>query len=416
MPQYSYQVVGGDGKTARGTLAAASLSEAAAALRRQGLAITSLKERELPAAAEPAPASSIDLKSLLIRISRVKQSDVVVLLWQMAALIASGVTITNSLSVLEAQCRNRRLKFILSSVRRDVEAGQSLTDAMERFPKTFPPMVTSVLKTGEATGLLDTTMERVAAYWEEKLALLGRIITSSVYPAIVLLVSLGVAYYMVSHVIPSIAPLLAMMGGEMPWATEVLVYIADNLSANLTKLGIGLAALAVVMAGVYHLPAGRYFIDRHKTRLPLLGSIFQYAIVVHFARTFSLLINSGVSVLEALKATRETIGNKAVKRVIDRMIDRVLHGESLSEPLLRAGNYFPPMIGNMVKVGEETGQVDASLTMVAGIYAKLLEERINKMISLMEPLLLLVLGGMVGFIAAALVSGILASYGGMAAG
>lgn len=416
MPQYRYQAVGRDGKTARGTLAAAGLSEAAAALRGQGLAITSLKEQEQQAAAGAAPASSFDLNSLLIRIIRVKQSDVVVLLWQMAALIASGVTIVNSLSVLEEQSRNRRLKYILSSVRRDVEAGQSLTDAMLRFPKTFPPMVTSVLKTGEATGLLDTAMERVAAYWEEKLALLRRIITSSAYPAVVLLVSLGVAYYLVSHVVPSIAPLLAMMGGEMPWATEILVYIADNLSANLTKLGIGLGVLVAVMAGVYHLPAGRYFIDRHKTRLPLLGAIFQYTIVVHFAKTLALLINSGVSILEALKATRETVGNRAVRRVIDRMIDRVLHGESLSEPLLRAGNYFPPLVGNMVKVGEETGRVDSSLTMVAGIYAKLLEERINKMISLMEPLLLVVLGGMVAFIAAALVSGILASYGGLAAG
>jgi type IV pilus assembly protein PilC len=416
MPQYSYQAVGGDGKTAKGTLAADSLSGAAAVLRRRGLVITGLKEQERPASAEAPPAASWDLNRLLIRISRVKQSDVVVLLWQMAALLASGVTITSALSVLEAQCRNRRLKFILSSVRRDVEAGQSLTDAMARFPKTFPPMVTSALKTGETTGLLDTTMERVAAYWEEKLALLGRIIASSIYPAIVLLMSLGVVYFMVGHVIPSIAPLMAVMGGEMPWATEVLVYIADNLSANLNKLGIGLAGLMIVMAGVYRLPASRYFIDRHKTRLPLLGSIFQYAIVVHFARTLSLLINSGVSVLEALKATRETTGNKAVKRVIDRMIDRVLHGESLSEPLLRAGNYFPPMVGSMVKVGEETGQVDASLTMVAGIYAKLLDGRINKMISLMEPLLLVVLGGVVAFIVAAIVSGILASYGGMAAG
>jgi type IV pilus assembly protein PilC len=146
----------------------------------------------------------------------------------------------------------------------------------------------------------------------------------------------------------------------------------------------------------------------------LLGPVFQYTIVVHFARTLALLLSSGVPVLEALKNTRETISNRAVRKVVDGMIDRVLHGENLSEPLLKAGNYFPPMVGSMVKVGEETGQVDSSLTMVANIYSKLLEERIKKLISLMEPLLILVLGGVVGFVAAALISAIMAGYAGLA--
>lgn len=412
MPQYSYQVIGRDGKTARGTLAAGSLSEAASELRRQGLAITKLKEKDLQAAAEAPSVPSINLNDLLIKLSRVKQSDVVILLWQMAALITSGVSIVAALSVLEKQSRNRRMKFILSSIRRDVEAGKSLSDAMQQFPKTFPLMVTSILKTGETSGLLDTAMERIATYWEEKLALLRKVITSSVYPAIVLLISMGVVIFMVSYVIPNMVPFLEMMGGDLPWNTRVLVYIADNVSANLARLGMGLGGLVVIMAGAYYLPAGRTFIDRYKMHIPVLGSIFQYTIIVHFAKTFSLLISSGVSIVEALKATRETIGNTAVKKVIDRMIDRVLHGENLSDPLLRAGNFFPPMVGNMVKVGEETGGVDSSLMMVAEIYAKLLHSKIEKMISLIEPALLVVLGGLVGFIASALIGGILASYGG----
>ncbi|ACV63446.1 type II secretion system protein [Desulfofarcimen acetoxidans DSM 771] len=411
MPQYSYQVVGRDGKTARGTFSAGSLSEAVSALRGQGLAITSIKEQEGQAAAKTASVPSVNLNDLLIRLSRVKQSDVVILLWQLAALITAGVSIVASLVVLEQQSRNRRLKFILSSVRRDVEAGKALSDAMIQFPGTFPIMVTSILKTGETTGLLDTAMERVAKYWEERLELMRKVISSSLYPAIVLLVSLGVIIFMVSYVLPKLAPFLESMGGEMPWNTRLLIDIAGNASANLGKLGIGLGCLVVVMAVVYYLPAGRYFIDRYKTRIPLMGPIFQYTVVVHFAKTLALLVSSGVSVLEALKATRETISNTAVKKVIERMVDRVLRGENLSDPLLRAGNYFPPMVGNMVKVGEETGSVDSSLLMVADIYGKLLQAKIDKMISLMEPILIVVLGGIVGFIAAALVGAMVAGYG-----
>ncbi|MCL6447050.1 MAG: type II secretion system F family protein [Armatimonadetes bacterium] len=414
MPQYSYEVIGRDGKAARGTLGAGSLSEAASVLRRQGLTITSLKEKDRPSAAEALPVPSINLNDFLVKISRVKQSDVVILLWQMAALIKAGVSIVASLSVLEKQSRNRRLKFVLSSIRRDVEAGKSLSDAMRQFPGTFPLMVTSILKTGETSGLLDTAMESVAAYWEEKLALWRKVVASSVYPAIVLLVSVGVVIFMVSYVIPNMVPFLEMMGGDLPWNTRVLVYIADNVSANLARLGAGLGGLAAVVAGAYCLPAGRGLIDRYKMRLPGLGPVFQSALIVHFAKTFSLLISSGVPVVEALQATRETISNVAIKKVIDRLADSVLHGESLSDPLLRAENFFPPLVGNMVKVGEETGGVDSSLTMVADIYAKLLQSKIEKMISLIEPALLVVLGGLVGFIASALISGILASYGGIA--
>jgi type IV pilus assembly protein PilC len=215
--------------------------------------------------------------------------------------------------------------------------------------------------------------------------------------------------------IPSkINDLEKMMGGDLPWNTMVLVYIADNVSANLARLGTGLGGLVVIMAGANCLPAGRGFIDRCKMYIPVLGSVFQYAIIVHFAKTFSLLISSGVSVVEALQATRETISNMAVKKVIDRMIDRVLHGENLSDPLLRAGNFFPPIVGNMVKVGEETGGVDASLMMVADIYTRLLQSKIERMINLIEPALLVVLGGLVDFIASALIGGIVSSYGGMA--
>ena len=412
MPQYSYEAIDPQGKTVRGSVAGAGLSETGATLRGQGFIITSLKEQaSLEEETKDLPAPSISINDLLIRISRVKQSDVVLLLRQLAALITAGVSIMVSLSILENQSSNRRLKFILASLRQDVEAGNSLSDAMKQFPKTFPPMVTNVLKTGETSGLLDISMDRVATYWEEKLVLRQQLITSMMYPVIILLVAMGVMLFILSYVLPNMVPFLETMGGELPATTRFLIFLSDSVSANLGRIGMALGLLVAIVVATYHLPAGRYFIDRYKMRMPVLGPLFQYSMIVFFSKTLSMLINSGVSIIEALKATRETIGNLAVKNVIDRMVERVMYGENLSDPLLEPGSMFPPMVGNMVKVGEETGGIDSSLLMVADIYGKLLETSIKRMITMIEPFLLVVLGGMVGFIAVSLIGAILASYG-----
>ena len=360
--------------------------------------------------AEPLP-EEWPKPDLLARLSMVKQGEVVFCLRQLAYLIKSGVSIVSSLFLLADQTKNRKLKYILACVRRDVEAGRPLSEAMARFPKTFPLMVTSVLKTGETSGLIDTAMDRVAAYWEERLTRLRKILSSLLYPAIVLLVTCGVVAFMISYVIPRIVPLLEVLGGELPWNTMLLVSIGENSAAILAQTGI-LAVILIVAGGIlYCVPQTRYLIDRYKLRLPLIGPIFQYAIVTHFARTLALLVSSGVSIVESLTATRATIKNRFVQRSVDQMTEMVLYGENLSAPFFRAGSVFPAMVGTMIRVGEETGAVDGALTSVAEIYDQMLQSRIEKMTTLIEPALIVTLGGMVAFVASALIGGILASYG-----
>jgi type IV pilus assembly protein PilC len=362
LPRYSYEAFDSSGKTVRGIISGGNIAESAAALRKQDLFITTLNEQAEPTA-ETTPAPSF------------------------------------------------KLKFILSSIRRDVELGKSLTGALERFPRIFPPVFTTILKTGEATGLLDTAMERAAGLWEEKLALRRQIVSSTAYPALILATAIGAVIFMVSYVIPRIVPFLESMGGKLPWNTRLLIALADNFPAVAPKVGIGLGIAAGVLALTHRLPAARYFLDRGKLLLPFVGPVFQYALIIQFARTLSLLINSGIPVVEALRLTGEGTGNTAAKRVIDRMIEHVLYGENLSEPLLEATNIFPPMVGNMVRVGEETGNVDSSLSMVADIYNEMLQTHLKRMAVLIEPVLILFLGGLVAFVAYALISAIIASYG-----
>lgn len=411
VPEYAYEGINAGGKRIRGKVSGASISEAGVGLRRRGLMLTSLREvEEDPGQAAAAPAA-LNLSSLLTRLSRVKSYDVVLLLRQLAALIKAGVPIVLSLSILENQSTNRRMKKILASVRQEVEAGNPLSEAMQQFPRVFPPTVTYIIKTGETSGLLDTAIEQVTGYWEERMALKQQIVTSMIYPVIVLLVSIGVVGFIIGYVIPQMMSFLAEMGGDLPWTTQFLVDIGENVSTRLPQIGIGLGAAVLAGVLIYLWPAGRYFIDRHIIKVPVIGVIFQYSSIVFFARTLAMLIGSGIPIVEALRATRDSISNRAVKKVIDEMEESVLAGENLSDPLLKGVKMFSPMVGNMVKVGEETGGVDSSLALVAEIYAKLLESRIKKMISLIEPALLVLLGGIVGFIAVALVGAILASYG-----
>ncbi|AEG58753.1 type II secretion system F family protein [Desulforamulus ruminis] len=411
MPQYVYEAMDPAGKAARGTITGNSLSEAGGELRRKGFIITNLREQEAEKVREEKARSfSLNLDDILAKVTRVKQDEVILFLNQLAAMITAGVSIVNALSILEKQSTNKRFKKILSAVRQDVEAGNSLSEAMVQFPKIFPQMITSLLRTGETSGLLDKAMVQVAHYMEERQVLKRQITSSAIYPAIVLLASLGVLYFMVSFVIPNMAPFLEMMGGDLPWNTKLLIYISDNISANLDKVGMVVGGLVAVVLMAYKIPQTRLLIDRYKIKIPLVGSIFQYGLIVSFAKTFSILISSGVSIVEALKCTRDTISNKALVGDLDKIIEKVLYGENISDPLLASRSFFPPMVGNMVKVGEETGFVDTSLLTVSGIYEKMLQLKIQRMTSLIEPILLIVMGGMVGFIAAALIGGIISSY------
>jgi type IV pilus assembly protein PilC len=415
MPQYRYQAVDKNNKTIGGTLESESMAAASAQLRESGLAITALQESAAPPADDdalerPSPGFTFSLNDLLIKISNVKQGDVILTLRQMAALIEAGVSVVSSLAILERQTKNRKLKFTLQKVREEVEGGNALSDAMEKFPKVFPPAITTTVRTGETSGLLDTSIEQIAGYLEERAALKGQLITSLIYPAVVFSATIFVIGFMVGFVIPRIIPFLEMMGGELPWNTRILVTAANLVSGHLKD--IGLAVLAAASSGIllYRVRRARYYMDLYMMRLPFFGFIIRYSMIVQFAKTLSLLIGSGVGIVESLRTTQNTIANLAVRDAIDNFIGNILLGEGLADPIAQAGHIFTPMVGSMVKVGEETGNLDASLVRVGNIHKDILESYIKKLNSSLEPFLILTLAGMVGFVAWGMVAGMLSGY------
>ncbi len=409
MPSFFYTALDPRGKTVKGTISGATITEAARTLRSWGLSITALEE-----AGDPDEGASAPSPDLLTSLSFVTQADVVLLLKQMAAMLRSGISLVPTLSLLERQTSRRKLKFILARLRSEVETGKPLSEAMALFPRTFPSLLISMVKVGETTGLLETSLERVAALWEEKLGLFRRILSTLIYPALVFAAALGAVAFLVGYVVPKLTPFVKSMGGKLTWNVEILLAAGASFPVLAPKIFAGVALVAGLFGLLHYLPGPRYYLDLAKLRLPLIGSVFTSALVVHFARTFSLLLESGVPVLDSLRITEESASNYAAKKVLREMAERVLEGENLSAPLLNATRVFPPVVGTSVRVGEETGGVDTSLAMVARMYQELLEVRLKQLVNLIEPALIIFLGGIVAFVASAMICAIISSYGRLA--
>ncbi|MCL0032881.1 type II secretion system F family protein [Peptococcaceae bacterium] len=415
MPQYKYQAIDDlSGKIIKDSVSAEDISGAAVLLRERGLSIISIDnnpvKEDLPAVKENASAPEFTLDDILLYFSRVKKTDITLFLKQMASLIAGGVSVVESLSVLEQQTTSRGLKKLIGAIRNDVEAGWPLSAALEKFPKKFPRLVTSIIKTGEASGLLDEAMNQVVGYMEASAALRRQVLTAFFYPSIVLVVTIGVVFFMTGFVIPQIMPFIQMQGGQVPWNTQLLMDISSYVQENLGNIALGMLVSVILLAVLYKIPFTGALIDRYKMVLPVFGSIFQCGMLVHFSKTLHLLLSSGLPVIEAVRATAETISNRAMRQTLTAMSEAVLGGLSLSETMKKAGILFPPLVVTVIKVGEETGNIDRSLQMVNEMYSDLLQRKIKAMTAMIEPVLIIFLGGVVGFVVWGMIAGILAGY------
>lgn len=349
-------------------------------------------------------------RSFLVRLTPVKQAELIMMLKQLSALIASGMALVPSLHIMEEQVTNRKLRVTLRRMRQEIEQGKSLSEAFDGFPRIFPVTVRSTIRVGETSGLLETAMEQITQFMEEQSAIRGGVVTALIYPAIVFVATMGLLVFMVLVVIPQIIPFLEMMGGEMPWNTRLLIDVTEFAGKNARSGGLALVAAGLLIFVLQKTRLGRYRLDLLKTRMPLFGFLIHNSIIVQFAKTMHLLVSSGVPLVEALTSAREIDKNSVIRRAIDMCISGVLQGESLSEPMRKAAYIFPPLVRSMVKVGEETGTMDASLKRIGDIHYSLLQSYIKRLNATLEPVLLLFLGGMVGFVAAAMIGGIIAGY------
>jgi type IV pilus assembly protein PilC len=335
-------------------------------------------------------------------LNRVKLTDVAIMTRQLATMVSSGMTILRALYVLEEQTENKLLCSALVQVRKDVEAGLSFSDSLERHPKVFNPLYIAMARAGETGGILDEALVRTADELEKEDSLRRQIRSAMVYPAVVLSFAMIVLLILVAFLVPVFIGVFKQFGGDLPTITKVTVVMSKAVTGYWYLLILGSAGTVYGFMKWKKSERGRAQWDRFKLRVPFkIGDIVQKVALARWSRTLSALVSGGVPILQALDITGKTAGNTVVEEAMGGVIDSVKRGGTISAPL-QAAPVFPTMVGHMVGVGEETGAMDSMLTKIAEFYEDQVEAAVKSLTSILEPVMIILVGGMVGFIVIAM--------------
>ncbi|MFA5144305.1 MAG: type II secretion system F family protein [Candidatus Omnitrophota bacterium] len=390
MALYSYRARDSAGKVVKGTMEAADKTELIDKLHKMGYMTTNVRESSGRAAS-----------SVLDSFSWIRSDDILVFYVQLANMISAGITILMSLNTLAKQTENKALKQAIGNVSRQVEAGASLSQAFASQPRIFSKLFVNMIKAGEASGNLDSVLMRYAQFFENQNELKQKINSALFYPVILLCAGLAVTLFIITFVIPQFAEIYLKAGIKLPLPT-LIVYNAGIAIKKFWYLGIiAFIALFIGIRLYIKLDAGRLLFDRMKLTLPIVGSLYRKVVMARFSRTLATLLGSGVPILQSLDITREVVGNEVIARAVSNIRGYVEKGERMSEPM-RVSEEFPPDIVQMVAVGEETGNVDGMLNKTADFYDITVEYAVKRLTTIIEPLFLVILGIMVGFIMASM--------------
>jgi type IV pilus assembly protein PilC len=356
-------------------------------LKESGYFITTLRRQ----------AKQPTVEELLVRLRGVRLKDLAIFTRQLATMINAGLTITMCLSILEQQSSNRRLMEVIRLLRTDVEGGLPLSDALAKHPDEFSSLYINMVRAGETGGVLDEVLTRLASLLEKELALRQKVRAAMVYPTVIATAAVGIVSFIVFFILPKFAALFQDLDVPLPAPTRFLIWV------TVTAQHSWYIMILVLISGVYglryyiHTPPGRAWFDRTKLRVPLFGNINRNVLMTRFARTFGTLTNSGVPILQALDVVSKAVDNVIVSQAIASVRASIREGETIAGPL-QASGIFPPMVVQMVSVGERTGGLDAMLGKVADFYDTEVEYAVAGLTSILEPALIMVLGGVVGFI------------------
>lgn len=391
---FEYKARDRAGKIIAATMEAGSQREVATALREKGYFVSEIK------APKKGLSADIKLPAWLDPGSRPGMRDVTVFSRQFATVINAGLPVVQSLAILQRQTEKEGFKNALKKIREDVETGIPLSDAMAKFPGIFNKLYIYLVKAGEVSGNLDGILERVAAYMEKQAALRGKIRTALTYPTVVLIIALAVTFFLLTGIVPQFAQILDQLGGDLPIITRVLIAISDFLRTLwwLLALVIGGAITALILW--YRTDGGRHALDRLMLRLPVLGVLIQKTAIANFSNTFGLLLRSGVNIIESIDITKGSAGNAIVEDILEETKEAVQRGEQISTTLMKYPRVFPPLVSSMTAIGEETGAVDSMMQKIADFYEREVDEAVASLTAALEPMLIVFLGVIVGFIVA----------------
>jgi len=393
VPTYRYSAMDPSGRAVNGTLEADSLEVVRAKLSELSYHVISIRQAR----------AQFSAQSWLSGLQRVRLRDLTVFSRQFATMIDAGLSVVKCLDILQKQCANPKLKDVIGQVKHDVAGGSSLTEALQKHPRIFSNLYVNMIRSAEAGGILDSVLDRLSTFLEKEQETRNKIKSAMTYPAVVFLFALVMLVALVFLVLPKFKGIFDVMGLELPLTTRLMLNSAD-LARSFWYVGLVLAVGAVIaLRAASRTEKGRYALDAAKLRMPVFGDLILKTSVSRFARTFGTLISSGVPVLRALEIVADTAGNRVVSEAVARAGVSIKEGDKISTPLI-GSRVFPVMVTQMIAVGEETGRLDQMLVKVANFYDDEVDATLKSLTSLIEPLMIVGLGAIVGFIAISVIS------------
>jgi len=385
LPLFKYEAINEEGKAVNEKVEAASKKELIDKLKSKNVYIISVEE-----------INEKNQRSLFSS-SRVKSSDVTMFLRQLATLLVTGVPIIVSLKILKDQTTNKKFGEILSDIHETIHKGSSFSEALKKYPSVFSELVFNMVETGEVSGSIDMVIERLAVHYEKNEIINKKIKSALVYPIILSIVAFIVVTFMLVFVMPTFMTMFESSGVEIATPTKILIATGNGIRKYWYIIAIVVAALNFFLKKYFNTPEGRIRLDGMKLKIPVLKTVVINITTARFSRTMSTMIYSGVPLLDALENVSKVVGNEVVRRDLMDVKEKVKRGNVLSAPMAEI-EYLPSMLSSMIKIGEESGDIDGILDKTATFYENEVETSLQQLVSLFEPLLIVVLGVVLGFI------------------
>lgn len=385
MPVYKYKAIDEAGKSVQGVIDADSPKGATDKLKRQGVFLSSLNEVEEGRARSIFPFKGVNISELAVTTR------------QFSTLISAGLPLEASLTALSEQTEDKRLGQVLTQVKERVSEGSSLANALGEHPSIFSDLYINIVRAGEASGTLDIVLLRLADFLEKQAALTSRVRGALIYPIFMFIIGGGVLFFTMTYVIPRIGKIFEESDSALPLMTVILINISGFLSNNILFMLIFIAIIIIAALRFNKTKRGKMFFDRLSLKIPVFGKITTMVIISRFTRTLGTLLSSGIPLLDALQIGEAVMGNEVYGKTLEKVRTNVREGASLAQPLRDSG-VFPPLVTRMIAVGEQTGEMEEMLVKVADIYDQQVDTMVSTLTSLLEPVMIVIIGAIMGFI------------------
>ena len=381
MPVFSYRGRGARGLTT-GEVEAPDRMAAVGELRNRAILVTKIEEKA-------------GGKTVVKLGGKVNDREMAIFTRQFSTMIDAGLPLVQCLNILADQSESKTLRAVTANVARQVEAGATLAESLRRHPRIFDDLFTNLVQVGEAGGILDVVLQRLSVYIEKAAALKRKVKAAMVYPSTIIGVAFLIVIFMLTFVIPTFATMFKNLGADLPLPTQIVLWMSDFVRGYIIFIILGVMGAVYLLRRYYRTENGKSTIDALLLKLPVFGTLIRKVAVARFTRTFGTLVSSGVPILEGLRITARTAGNKVVEKAVMQCRAAVTAGKTLAEPLKTSG-VFPPMVTQMIAVGEQTGALDAMLNKIADFYDDEVDTAVGALTALLEPLMIVILGVIIG--------------------